>query len=192
MKKKIVETVEQEINESEMFFLKEEHALYNTSSRELYFRHKNIWLFRGDSLDECLFDKEFIDLTVTSPPYNVGIEYNSNDDTLAYEHYLDFSHKWINNCFSWTKKQGRLLLNIPLDKNKGGHRSVKDSTFYGGLDCACLDKSRVRATPRLAAFALRQSYHLHGKVQANNAGISSGDSCRAESKVAGSRAEIDN
>ena len=124
MKKKIAETVEQEINEGEVFFLKEEHAPYNTSSRELYFRHKNIWLFRGDSLDECLFDKEFIDLIVTSPPYNVGIEYNSNDDTLAYEHYLDFSHKWINNCFSWTKKQGRLLLNIPLDKNKGGHRSV--------------------------------------------------------------------
>ena len=124
MIRKIGESTEEENAEGVPFFLKEAHSLYNLSSRELYFNYKNIWLFRGDSLDENLFDKEFIDLTVTSPPYNVGIEYNSNDDTLAYEHYLDFSGKWMTNCFNWTKKQGRLLLNIPLDKNKGGHRSV--------------------------------------------------------------------
>lgn len=125
MKKTIIEILDNEtIEEGEFFFTKEAQASYNTESRELYFRHNNIWLFRGNSLDECLFDKEFIDLTVTSPPYNVGIEYKSNDDTLAYEHYLDFSEKWLSNCYKWTKPQGRLLLNIPLDKNKGGNRSV--------------------------------------------------------------------
>lgn len=125
MKKKKTEILEAEsVEDNEIFFAKEAQASYNTESRELYFHHKNIWLFRGNSLDEHLFDKEFIDLTVTSPPYNVGIEYNSNDDTLAYEHYLDFSRQWMTNCFNWTKSQGRLLLNIPLDKNKGGNKSV--------------------------------------------------------------------
>lgn len=125
MKKKNAESPDIEtIEESGPFFTREPQASYNTELRELYFHHKNIWLFRGNSLDECLFNKEFIDLTVTSPPYNVGIEYNSNDDTLAYERYLDFSRKWMTNCFNWTKSQGRLLLNIPLDKNKGGNKSV--------------------------------------------------------------------
>lgn len=28
------------------------------------------------------------------------------------------------NCYKWSHTQARFLLNIPLDKNKGGHRSV--------------------------------------------------------------------
>lgn len=92
--------------------------------KELYFEYGNTKLYKGDCLNENIFGNEFIDLTVTSPPYNVGIEYNSNDDELSYENYLMFSKKWITNCFVWTKNQGRLLLNIPLDKNKGGQRAV--------------------------------------------------------------------
>jgi len=91
---------------------------------QAYFSHSDIKLFQGNCLNKDFFDKEFIDLTVTSPPYNVGIDYNSNDDTLNYEHYLDFSEKWLSNCFAWTKPQGRLLMNIPLDKNKGGQKAV--------------------------------------------------------------------
>lgn len=89
-----------------------------------YFRHKDVILYQGDTLNEYLFNREFIDLTVTSPPYNVGIQYNSHKDELSYEDYLEFSEKWIRNCFRWTKSHGRLILNIPLDKNKGGQRSV--------------------------------------------------------------------
>lgn len=96
----------------------------SSSLRYEVLRHKNIILFQGDSLNENLFDKEFIDLIVTSPPYNVGIEYKSNNDELTYEQYLSFSEKWMTNCFKWSKTQARFILNIPLDKNKGGQRSV--------------------------------------------------------------------
>ena len=92
--------------------------------RKEYFRHKKTVLFQGNSLNNELFDKEFIDLIVTSPPYNVGIDYNSNDDELSYEQYLLFSEVWMQNCYNWSKTQARFCLNIPLDKNKGGHRSV--------------------------------------------------------------------
>jgi site-specific DNA-methyltransferase (adenine-specific) len=92
--------------------------------RDEYFRHKSTILFHGSVLNKNTFDKEFIDLIVTSPPYNVGIDYNSNNDTLTYEKYLEFSEKWITNCFNWSKRQTRFLLNIPLDKNKGGQKSV--------------------------------------------------------------------
>ena len=65
-----------------------------------------------------------IDLIVTSPPYNVDIDYNSNDDALSYEEYLIFSKKWLSRCFKWLKSDGRLCMNIPLDKNKGGQKPV--------------------------------------------------------------------
>ncbi len=60
------------------------------------FSHKNVKLFNANVLDINCFDKPFIDLIVTSPPYNVGIEYNSNDDELNYEQYLAFSE--CNGC----------------------------------------------------------------------------------------------
>ncbi len=81
-------------------------------------------ILNSDSTDERLFQTPFIDLTVTSPPYNVDMAYNSNDDSLAYADYLNFSKKWLNNVYQWTNPCGRLCLNIPLDKNKGGQQSV--------------------------------------------------------------------
>lgn len=65
----------------------------NYNLRQEYLRHKNTLLFHGDILNKKLFDKQFIDLIVTSPPYNVGIDYNSNNDELTYEQYLDFSEQ---------------------------------------------------------------------------------------------------
>jgi site-specific DNA-methyltransferase (adenine-specific) len=35
--------------------------------------------------------KETLDLIITSPPYNVGIDYGSNGDNLTYKEYLNFS-----------------------------------------------------------------------------------------------------
>ena len=89
-----------------------------------FFDEMGVYIINDDVCKPDLFAGEFIDLIVTSPPYNVGIDYDSNDDTLGYEDYLDFSREWIQNCYKWSKPHARLLLNIPLDKNKGGHRSV--------------------------------------------------------------------
>ena len=69
-------------------------------------------------------EKDSIDLIVTSPPYNVDIKYNSNDDALSYADYLTFSKEWFTRCFQWLKSDGRFCLNIPLDKNKGGQQHV--------------------------------------------------------------------
>jgi site-specific DNA-methyltransferase (adenine-specific) len=67
---------------------------------------------------------ENIDLIITSPPYNVDIKYNSHNDQLTYDEYLEFSSRWMKRCFTWLKDDGRFCLNIPLDKNKGGQQSV--------------------------------------------------------------------
>jgi site-specific DNA-methyltransferase (adenine-specific) len=76
------------------------------------------------ALEEDSVPQEAVDLIITSPPYNVGIDYGSNGDNLTYEEYLNFSHTWLKNCYHWTKPTGRLCLNIPLDKNKNGKNSV--------------------------------------------------------------------
>ena len=40
-----------------------------------------------------------IDLIITSPPYNLGIDYNSTMDLMEYDAYLDFSRRWMTRCF---------------------------------------------------------------------------------------------
>lgn len=68
--------------------------------------------------------KDSIDLIVTSPPYNLDIAYDSYKDGDSYGDYLLFSGKWLKEAYRVLKNDGRLCLNIPLDKNKGGQQSV--------------------------------------------------------------------
>ncbi len=65
-----------------------------------------------------------IDLVVTSPPYNVGIKYENHIDSLSYKDYLNWSARWLEKVYELLKEDGRLCLNIPLDKNKGGMTPV--------------------------------------------------------------------
>jgi site-specific DNA-methyltransferase (adenine-specific) len=89
-----------------------------------YFKTDNLLIYNNDILKISSIPDNSVDLTVTSPPYNVDIHYNSRADDLSYEDYLEFTEKWIKKCFNLTKTEGRFLLNIPLDKNKGGQKSV--------------------------------------------------------------------
>lgn len=106
------------------------HQIYNlliekfNNTSQLIINYKKSLLLQGDVLNKDFFDNEYFDLIVTSPPYNVDIKYNSHNDDLTYSEYLEFSEKWMQNCYKWTKNQGRFCLNIPLDKNKGGQKSV--------------------------------------------------------------------
>lgn len=93
-------------------------------TNKTFFESKNLRIINDNILSTKKLDKDSVDLVITSPPYNVGIDYNSHDDSLTYEQYLEFSRKWISRCFDWLKDDGRFCLNIPLDKNKGGHKSV--------------------------------------------------------------------
>ncbi|WP_217884477.1 DNA-methyltransferase [Thioflexithrix psekupsensis] len=94
------------------------------SAGKPFCQRNEVALFQGNCLKTGLFEEPFIDLMVTSPPYNVGIDYQSNDDTLGYADYLAFSRQWLTNCYDWSLPEARFLLNIPLDKNKGGQHSV--------------------------------------------------------------------
>lgn len=91
---------------------------------KLYFDNPKYKIINGDALKKDTIEEKSIDLIITSPPYNLDIKYNSHNDKISYPEYLEFSEKWMTNCFSWLKGDGRFCLNIPLDKNKDGQQSV--------------------------------------------------------------------
>lgn len=86
-------------------------------------QRNNLVIYNEDFLKTHLKD-EVIDLIVTSPPYNVGIDYSQYKDSDSYVEYVEFSKKWFTQAYRVLKKDGRMCLNIPLDKNKGGNKSV--------------------------------------------------------------------
>lgn len=58
-----------------------------------------------------------IDLLVTSPPYNVGIEYDQHDDRMGMNEYWQFTEDWLKESFRVLKDDGRIAINIPYEVN---------------------------------------------------------------------------
>jgi excisionase family DNA binding protein len=107
----------------EIPLVRERTVLYEvTTKAEPYFQESSTSIYNADFLKVDNIKEETVDLVVTSPPYNVGIKYSSHDDKMSYEDYLCFTREWLNKCYRLTKEDGRFCLNIPLDKNKGGHQ----------------------------------------------------------------------
>ena len=90
----------------------------------MFFANEHFKIINRNVLTTRAVKKDSIDLVVTSPPYNVDIDYNSNDDALSYEDYRVFTERWFKCVLRWLKPDGRFCLNIPLDKNKGGQQHV--------------------------------------------------------------------
>ena len=58
-----------------------------------------------------------VDLVVTSPPYNVGIDYDSHDDRMSMEDYWEFTRQWLTESYNLLKDDGRIAVNIPYEVN---------------------------------------------------------------------------
>ncbi len=89
-----------------------------------FFKSEIATIYNANCLTFKGLEKNSVDLTVTSPPYSVDIKYGNYDDNIPYSQYLEFTKRWLKKCLDFTKSDGRLCLNIPLDKNKGGQQSV--------------------------------------------------------------------
>jgi len=80
---------------------------------------ERIVIINDDFLKTDLIPPNSVDLIVTSPPYNVDIHYGTYKDNIPYEAYLEFTEKWLRKALELVKPDGRMCLNIPLDKSKG-------------------------------------------------------------------------
>ncbi len=89
-----------------------------------YFKAESIYIYNNDLLKMDAIKNDSVNLIVTSPPYDVDIKYENYDDSIPYDEYLEFTRKWLTKCYDFAKPDGRLCLNIPLDKLKGGGQSV--------------------------------------------------------------------
>ena len=75
-------------------------------------------IINGDCIDEMSkLPESSIDLIVTSPPYNVGIDYDTHVDTLDMEDYWEFTKNWLTEAFKVLKDDGRIAVNIPYEVN---------------------------------------------------------------------------
>lgn len=71
---------------------------------------EGVAIFHGDCLDLMRkLPAEVVDLTVTSPPYNIGKEYES---VLPLPQYLGWCEAWIAEIYRLTKSDGVFWLNL--------------------------------------------------------------------------------
>jgi site-specific DNA-methyltransferase (adenine-specific) len=75
-------------------------------------------IINGDCIEEMnKLPESSVDLIVTSPPYNVGIDYDSHDDRMSMEDYWRFTKEWLSAAFHTLKDDGRIAVNIPYEVN---------------------------------------------------------------------------
>ena len=75
-------------------------------------------IINGDCVVEIgKLPESTIDLIVTSPPYNVGIDYDTHDDNQSMEDYWQFTENWLTQSFRILKDDGRIAVNIPYEIN---------------------------------------------------------------------------
>jgi site-specific DNA-methyltransferase (adenine-specific) len=85
-----------------------------TFARFVLPKHKELRLYLGDCLlgMERLLKPESVDVIVTSPPYNIGVNYGRYDDHIPRTVYLDWIAKWGHLVERVLKYDGSLFLNV--------------------------------------------------------------------------------
>jgi site-specific DNA-methyltransferase (adenine-specific) len=75
-------------------------------------------IINGDSVQVMKeMPNSFVDLVVTSPKYNVGIDYDSCDDKMSMGEYWEWTKQWLTEAFNVLKDDGRIAVNIPYEVN---------------------------------------------------------------------------
>ena len=75
-----------------------------------------------------------VDLIVTSPPYGVGIDYDSWDDDKYFDEYMRFTREWLSAAYRVLRDDGRIAVNIPYEINrqkKGGRIYFSAEVWHG-------------------------------------------------------------
>lgn len=69
--------------------------------------------YNGDALDLLArIDRGSVGVIVTSPPYNLGVQYRSYHDALPGDRYLQWTNAWIEGAARVLTESGSLFLNV--------------------------------------------------------------------------------
>jgi site-specific DNA-methyltransferase (adenine-specific) len=75
-------------------------------------------IINGNCIEEMnKLPENSVDLLVTSPPYNVGIDYDTHNDRISMDEYWEFTKNWLTEGFRVLKTDGRIAVNIPYEVN---------------------------------------------------------------------------
>jgi site-specific DNA-methyltransferase (adenine-specific) len=78
-------------------------------------QYQNLTLIEADFTEPILAD-DSVDLIVTSPPYNLRVDYGPNcQDNWPYDQYLLLQETWLNEAKRVIKADGRICWNVPFD-----------------------------------------------------------------------------
>lgn len=81
------------------------------------FEVERVAIYQMDCLEAMkMLPKNMVDLTITSPPYNIGKEY---EDLAHINDYLDWCESWITEIHRITKADGTFWLNVGYLEVKG-------------------------------------------------------------------------
>ena len=75
-----------------------------------------------------------VDVIVTSPPYNLGIQYSRYQDSLSPAAYLEWTHRWVAAAARVLRPDGSLFLNV----------GAKPTDPWTALDVAQAVRSHLR------------------------------------------------
>lgn len=92
-----------------------------------YYENGDCVIYCMDSLEAMgSLEKDTVDLTVTSPPYNIGKEY---EDILSFEQYIKWSEEWMGKVHRLTKPNGSFWLNVGYFEVPGKGKAVPITYF---------------------------------------------------------------
>jgi DNA modification methylase len=74
----------------------------------------NVAVINADSRTIAKLGIEPVHLVITSPPYNVGIDYNEHDDSLSQDEYLDLIEEVFRSCYDVMADGARIAVNVPF------------------------------------------------------------------------------
>jgi len=88
---------------------------------------------------------ESINLIVTSPPYNIGINYDNWNDRMRWIDYWNFTKKRLSQCYRILKKDGRICINhyFSLGSGKRGFEIGRKKGNEQGNDA----RNGIRVAP---------------------------------------------
>jgi site-specific DNA-methyltransferase (adenine-specific) len=115
--------------------------------------------YLGDSLDVLdQLGEGSIDAIVTSPPYNLGIEYRTYDDTMPRGEYLQWTGEWLQRAARALASDGSLFLNVgakptdpwtALDVAQAARQHLQLQNTIHWIKSIAIEKSLAGARARL-------------------------------------------
>ena len=95
----------------------------------------DLQLINGDCVKELKKLKDnTIDLVVTSPPYNCGIDYDSYNDSKSFDEYFKWCQCWIDELYRVVKEDGRIAINVLIEQGiENNTKRISPMMFFSRM-----------------------------------------------------------